>query len=90
MSSKFRTHEKSAGESYSASLAYGDMSHVFVSHNTNTEKTRMNVIGSLFSATVYLTDEEAYLLAQMLTDAVKSRKQIERQEYINNLPDPLK
>lgn len=77
MSSKFRTHETSDGESYSASLAYGDMSHVFVSHNTNTEKTRINVMGSLFSATVHLTDDEAYLLAQMLTDAVKSRKEIE-------------
>lgn len=77
MSSKFRTHETSDGESYSASLAYGDMSHVFVSHNTETEKTRVNVIGSLFSATLYLTDDEAYLLAQMLTDAIKSRKESE-------------
>lgn len=84
MSSKFRTNETSDGESYSASLAYGDTNHVFVSHNTNTEKTRMNVIGSLFSATVYLTDEEAYLLAQMLTDAVKSRKKIEKQ--FDNVP----
>lgn len=77
MSSKFCTHKTSDGESYSASIAYGDMSHVFVSHNTETEKTRMNVISSLFSATLHLTDEEAYLLAQMLTDAVKSRKEIE-------------
>lgn len=77
MSSKFCTHETSDDESYNASLRSGKSTHIFVCHRYESEQTRMNIMGHLYSATVYLTDDEAYLLAQMLTDAVKSRKESE-------------
>ena len=72
-----KTLEMRSDESYSAMqrVATADVPiHIFVSHNEETGVNRVNLIASLYSATIYLTDDEAMQLSVMLADSVKSAK----------------
>jgi hypothetical protein len=70
-----KTLETRSDESYSAmqSVATADVTiHIFVSHNEETGVNRVNLMASLYSATIYMTDDEAMQLSVMLADSVKS------------------
>jgi hypothetical protein len=70
-----KTIEMRSDESYSAmlSVATADVPiHIFVSHNEDAEVNRVNLMAGLYSATIYMTDDEAMQLSVMLADSVKS------------------
>jgi flavoprotein len=75
-----KTLEIRSDESYSAmqSVATADVPiHIFVSHNGETGVNRVNLMASLYSATIYMTDDEAMQLSVMLADSVKSAQKEE-------------
>ena len=70
-----KTLETRSEESYSAMqrVATADAPiHIFVSHNEETGVNRVSLMASLYSATIYMTDDEAMQLSVMLADSVKS------------------
>jgi hypothetical protein len=69
---KIEQRNKQLYETYSTYTDYKDGT-VFVSHNGLDDNNRVSVVLSRYSFVLYLSNDEATAIANMLTDAVESR-----------------